>query len=121
MELNQRNAEAQRRRLEVGDQFRTLIPQSTARGMGSRRSFKTKFGEEVSTVLRVLDGGRVEDTENKIHKIKLLCICCELRIASYQNQFLMYVILRTASCELPKLTSRNYSASCEHASIFNDF
>ena len=72
MESNQRNAEAQRRRLEVGDQFRTLIPQSTARGMGGRRSFKPKFGEEIHTVLRVLDGGRVQDTENKIHKVKLI-------------------------------------------------
>ena len=47
--------------------------------------------------------------------------CHKLRIASYQNWFLMYTILRTASCELPKLTSRNYCANCEHANIFNDF
>ncbi len=58
--------------IEVGDRFRTLIPQSTARGMAGRRATKAKFGDEIKTVQQVLPGAKVIDLEGRTHKIKLI-------------------------------------------------
>ncbi len=70
LERNSRNVERQRARLEVHDQFRTLLPVNNQRA--HRRAFKPRFGDEVHTVRRVLEGGRVESTSGRIHKVKLI-------------------------------------------------
>jgi len=67
---NQEIEERRLRKFTVGSQFRVLIPQSTQRA--NRRSFKPKYGDKVHTVLRTLEGGRVEDLSGKIHKTRLL-------------------------------------------------